>query len=96
METISKVKILLEIHAGHMQPLGQSVCRKPLFSGQWDISVLDALENHTFFYVTAGGDEKASGGQDEVMTLFDQDQVPYSVLLFRRNAAIRSRSPWLI
>ncbi len=47
-------------------------------SGQWDISVLDVLEGQTFFYVTAGGDEKASGGQDEVMTLFDQDQVPYT------------------
>jgi predicted peptidase len=47
-------------------------------SGQWDISVLDVLEDQTFFYVTAGGDEKASGGQDEVMALFDQDQVPYS------------------
>ena len=47
-------------------------------SGQWDISVLDVLENQTFFYVTAGGDEKASGGQDEVMTLFDNDGVSYS------------------
>ena len=47
-------------------------------SGQWDISVLNALEDQTFFYVTAGGDAKASGGQDEVMALFDQDQVPYS------------------
>ncbi len=47
-------------------------------SGQWDISVLDALEDQTFFYVTAGGDAKASGGQDEVMALFDRDQKPYS------------------
>ena len=47
-------------------------------SGQWDISVLDVLEDQTFFYVTAGGDEKASGGQDEVMVLFDQDQIPYT------------------
>ena len=47
-------------------------------SGQWDISVLDVLEDQTFFYVTAGGDEKASGGQDEVMALFDQDQEPYT------------------
>ena len=47
-------------------------------SGQWDISVLDTLENQKFFYITAGGDEKASGGQDEVMALFDEDQVPYS------------------
>ena len=47
-------------------------------SGQWDISVLDVLENQTFFYVTAGGDEKASSGQNEVMALFDQEQVHYT------------------
>lgn len=47
-------------------------------SGQWDISVLNVLEDQTFFYVTAGGDEKASGGQDEVMALFNQDQVSYT------------------
>ena len=47
-------------------------------SGQWDISVLDVLEEQTFFYITAGGDEKASGGQDEVMAMFDADQVSYS------------------
>ena len=47
-------------------------------SGQWDISVLDVLEEQTFFYVTAGGDEKASGGQDEVMALFDNDGISYS------------------
>lgn len=47
-------------------------------SGQWDISVLNVLEDQTFFYVTAGGDQKASGGQDEVMALFDKDGVSYS------------------
>ena len=47
-------------------------------SGQWDISVLDVLEEQTFFYITAGGDEKASGGQDEVLAMFDNDQIPYS------------------
>lgn len=47
-------------------------------SGQWDISVLDVLEEQTFFYITAGGDEKASGGQDEVMAMFDGDQISYS------------------
>ena len=47
-------------------------------SGQWDISVLDVLEEQTFFYITAGGDEKASGGQDEVMAMFDADQISYS------------------
>ena len=47
-------------------------------SGQWDISVLDVLEEQTFFYITAGGDEKASGGQDEVMAMFDGNQIAYS------------------
>lgn len=47
-------------------------------SGQWDISVLKPLENQKFFYITAGGDEKASGGQDEVMDMFDADGVGYS------------------
>ena len=47
-------------------------------SGQWDISVLKPLEGKTFFYITAGGDAKASGGQDEVMAMLDADGVPYS------------------
>ena len=47
-------------------------------SGQWDISVLNPLEEKTFFYITAGGDVKASGGQDEVMAMLDADGVPYS------------------
>ena len=47
-------------------------------SGQWDISVLKPLEGKKFFYITAGGDEKASGGQDEVMAMFDADGIPYS------------------
>ena len=47
-------------------------------SGQWDINVLKSMENQKFFYITAGGDEKASAGQDEVMAMFDADSVPYS------------------
>jgi predicted peptidase len=47
-------------------------------SGQWDISVLKNLENQKFFYITAGGDQKASGGQDEVKEMFDNDGVSYS------------------
>lgn len=47
-------------------------------SGQWDISVLQGLENEKFFYITAGGDSKASGGQDEVMEMFEEDGVGYS------------------
>lgn len=47
-------------------------------SGQWDISVLSGLEKQKFFYIVAGGDKKASAGQDEVMAMFDADGVSYS------------------
>lgn len=47
-------------------------------SGQWDISVLSPLEDQTFFYITAGGDAKASGGQEEVMAMFEEDGIGYS------------------
>lgn len=47
-------------------------------SGQWDISVLKPLLNQKFFYITAEGDTKASGGQDEVMNLFKENNVAYS------------------
>ncbi len=47
-------------------------------SGQWDISVLKPLEGKKFFYITAGGDAKASGGQTEVMAMFDADSIGYS------------------
>ena len=47
-------------------------------SGQWDISVLNPLEKQKFFYITAEGDEKASGGQEELKALFDQDGIKYS------------------
>lgn len=47
-------------------------------SGQWDISVLKGLETTKFFYITADGDTKASGGQDEVKAMFDADGVKYT------------------
>ena len=47
-------------------------------SGQWDISVLSPLENKKFFYITAGGDGNASGGQDKVKAMFDADGIGYS------------------
>lgn len=47
-------------------------------SGQWDISVLEPLEGASFFYITAAGDEKASGGQDQVMAMFDAGGIGYS------------------
>lgn len=47
-------------------------------SGQWDISVLEPLENEKFFYIVAGGDVKASSGQEQVKEMFDADGVKYS------------------
>ena len=47
-------------------------------SGQWDINVLKGLENETFFYITSAGDSKASGGQSEVMSMFDEDGISYT------------------
>lgn len=47
-------------------------------SGQWDPSVLQPLASQKFFYITAGGDEKASGGQDQVMDLLKKNGTGYS------------------
>lgn len=47
-------------------------------SGQWDISVLAPLKSKKFFYITAGGDTKASGGQTEVMNMLDNDGIKYT------------------
>ena len=46
--------------------------------GQWDITTLKGLESQTFFYIAAGGDQKAVGGQDEVLAMLDEDEVAYS------------------
>ena len=40
-----------------------------LVSGQWDISELKPLATQKFFYIAAGGDEKASGGQRELLSV---------------------------
>ena len=46
--------------------------------GQWDITTLRGLESQTFFYIAAGGDAKAVGGQDDVIAMLDEDKIPYS------------------
>ena len=46
--------------------------------GQWDITTLQGLESQKFFYIAAGGDQKAVGGQDEVLAMLDEDEVAYS------------------
>ena len=50
-----------------------------LFVGsQWDNSVLDALEDDSFFYIVSAGDPKASVGQAGLMEVFDGDSTAYS------------------
>lgn len=46
--------------------------------GQWDVTELTGLESQTFFYIAAGGDQKAVGGQDDVIAMLEADGVPYS------------------
>lgn len=91
---ISRLQSSYSIDPGRMYTTGQSMgCMTSLYlnskypdlfaasmyvSGQWDVSVLKGMEEQKFFYITAGGDTKASGGQDDVMAMFDSDGVSYS------------------
>ncbi len=49
-----------------------------IVDGQWDISTLQGLEDVSFIYITAGGDEKATTGQTEVKEMFAADDVDYA------------------
>jgi predicted peptidase len=49
-----------------------------IVSGQWDPSQLEGLAGQTFTYTAAGGDENASGGQEDVEGLLDTAGVTYS------------------
>ena len=50
-----------------------------LFVGsQWDNSILNALEDDSFFYIVSAGDPKASVGQAGLMAVFDGDGASYS------------------
>ncbi len=91
---ISELQSTYSIDPGRIYTTGQSMgCMTSLYlnskypdlfaasmyvSGQWDVSVLKGMEGQKFFYITAGGDVKASGGQDDVMAMFDTDDIPYS------------------
>jgi predicted peptidase len=46
-------------------------------SGQWDVSTLGSLAGENFFYIAAGGDENASGGQADVQAMLDEAGVSY-------------------
>lgn len=50
-----------------------------LFVGsQWDNSILDVLEDKSFFYIVSAGDPKASVGQAGLMAVFNEDNAAYS------------------
>ena len=50
-----------------------------LFVGsQWDNSILDVLEEDSFFYIVSAGDDKASTGQTGLKAVFDADGVAYA------------------
>jgi predicted peptidase len=50
-----------------------------LFVGsQWDNSILNVLEDDSFFYIVSAGDPKASVGQAGLMEVFDGDGAAYS------------------
>ena len=50
-----------------------------LFVGsQWDNSILNVLEDDSFFYIVSAGDPKASVGQSGLMEVFDGDGAAYS------------------
>jgi len=50
-----------------------------LFVGsQWDNSILNVLEDGSFFYIVSAGDPKASVGQAGLMEVFDSDGAAYS------------------
>ena len=45
---------------------------------QWDNTILDVLEDKSFFYIVSAGDPKASVGQAGLIAVFDADQAAYS------------------
>ena len=50
-----------------------------LFVGsQWDNSILNVLEDKSFFYIVSAGDPKVSVGQAGLMAVFDADSAAYS------------------
>ena len=94
VKLINKLKDKYSIDNNRIYSTGQSMgCMTSLYlsskypdlfaaylfvSGQWDISVLKGLENDKFFYITADGDTKASGGQQEVIQMFDNEGIGYT------------------
>ena len=51
-----------------------------IVDGQWRIEELEGLKDTTFTYFAAGGDDKASAGQQEVKDMLDSAGIPYGEL----------------
>lgn len=63
----------------HMNLAYPDLFAASLFVGsQWNIDIMQPLEEKNFFYVVSAGDSKASAGQAELMDLFDADGVKYA------------------
>lgn len=56
--------------------------------GQWDVSELKGLEDQTFVYFAAEDDERAYAGMQEVMEMFDADDVSYKYEQWDGNASV--------
>lgn len=94
---LENIQEIYNIDSNHLYTTGQSMgCMTSLYlnsiypdlfaasmyvSGQWDITTLSPLEDQKFFYITCSGDAKASGGQEEVMNLLNQDGISYASYL---------------
>ncbi len=94
MKIISSLVQNYNIDTGRIYASGQSMgCMTSLYlnskypnlfaaslfvSGQWWVYSLSPLKNARFFYITAEGDEKAAGGQSDLMNYFDKRNVSYS------------------
>ncbi|SFU74135.1 hypothetical protein SAMN05216480_11810 [Pustulibacterium marinum] len=64
-----------------------------LFVGsQWDINVLQPLAKENFFYITSEGDEKASGGMQEVKEMLTAVKVPYTTSKFSAKASEQDKN----
>lgn len=62
----------------HLNSKYPSLFAASLFvSGQWWAPYLSSLASAKFFYITAAGDEKATGGQQEVMDLIGSSNYAY-------------------
>lgn len=61
-------------------------------SSQWDIKVLDPLIHDKFFYIVAGGDDKASNGMLQVGELLTKNKVKFGSIEFSAQLPINEQN----